>query len=47
MGEFKYRGRVVSDVRFDYFPLAYQPTLIFVEHDVMFVENLASRVVEL
>ena len=41
MGEFEYRGQI-EELLFDY-----QPTMIFVEHDVVFVENIANEVVRL
>jgi len=38
---------VLSRMQIEELLLAYQPTMIFVEHDVMFVEKVASRVVTL
>lgn len=38
---------VLSRMQIEELLLAYQPTMIFVEHDVIFVENVANKMIEL
>ncbi|MGD9570055.1 MAG: hypothetical protein AB7V48_17390 [Sedimentibacter sp.] len=38
---------VYSRIHFEELIKAFEPTMIFVEHDLMFNENIATKVVEL